>query len=90
MHFTCFKTCTDVKKSLKVFSLPVIFQSLRCLNNIKLILNDNSRIKSTVIGEDQVDVGLFWILKIKIQDDGNQDPSIRAVVSIHYKSGVCV
>jgi len=40
------------------------------LNDIKLILNDNLRVKSTVRGEDQVDVGLFRILKIKIKDDG--------------------
>jgi len=36
-----------------------------------------------------VSVGLFRILKIKIKDDGIQDPSIRAVLLLfHYKSGV--
>jgi len=87
--FKCFKTCTDVIQSLKAFSLPVILQSLWCLNDIKLILNDNLRVKSTVRGEDQEDVGLFRILKIKMKDYGTKDPSIRAVLFLcHYKYGV--
>ena len=87
--FTCFKTCVRMWYMIKAFSLPVILQSFWCLNDIKLILNDNLRVKSTVRGEDQVDVDLFQILKIKIKDDGTQDPSIRAVLLLfHYKSGV--
>ena len=36
-----------------------------------------------------MDAGLFRILKIKIKDDGTQDPSIRAVLLLFTINLVC-
>ena len=52
-------------------------------------MNDNLRVKSTVRGEDQLDVVLFRILKVEIKDDGTQDPLIRAVLLLFTINLVC-